>query len=84
MKTKVLVSSLWVLILFGCLSLLISCTPQKATLDGAKALWEVIGPEYTSYIEKDSALGADSKLTRIRSARLMSELLNPPAEKETK
>ena len=84
MKSKVLLSLAWGLILCAWIALIIACTPQKATLEGARALWDVIGPEYTSYIEKDGALGPDSKLTRIRSARLMSDLLNPPTEKETK
>jgi hypothetical protein len=51
------------------------------TIAGAKAGWAVIGPEYRAYIQADPALDADGKATKLRTADILTKLLDEGAGK---
>jgi len=48
---------------------------DKATLYAARETWKVVGPEYKSYVNGDAKLDDSSKATRIRTADMLTDLL---------
>jgi hypothetical protein len=50
-------------------------TLGKEFVGAVDASWQVIGPEYTSYVAADPKLDAATKLTRARTAELLSKLI---------
>jgi len=62
----------------GALALLlcIGCgTLDKEFVAAVDASWQAIGPEYTSYVAADPKLDAATKLTRQRTAELLTKLI---------
>lgn len=65
---KVLVCGVFLVVLCGC-----SINQQFVTaVDDA---WDVIGPRYVEYVQKDATLDDESKTTRIRTAQLLTETI---------
>jgi hypothetical protein len=63
-------------VLFVALLLMVcGCGVNQQFLAGVDAGWTVIGPEYTDYVQSDSKLTADDKTTRLRTAKLMYEII---------
>jgi hypothetical protein len=63
------------------LFLLASCRgPLPTTIDAIDKTWGVIQPEYIGYIDADQSITDDSKATRIRTAVLMSKLIETAKE----
>ena len=53
-----------------------SCVaPEAAVLPSVGAAWGVIGPEYRAYLEADPSLSPESKVTRKRTAELLSQAI---------
>ncbi len=51
------------------------CGLNQTFVMGVDAGWSVIGPEYTGYVQADPKLTPDDKTTRLRTAQLMTELI---------
>jgi len=50
-------------------------TLDKEFVAAVDASWQVIGPEYTSYVAADPKLDVATKLTRQRTAELLTKLI---------
>lgn len=51
------------------------CSLNEQFVASVDESWQVIGPRYVAYVEADPALDAESKMTRIRSAVLLTEVI---------
>lgn len=67
MKKTLLLASVLLFLCAGCVN-----TQFVTAVDAA---WDVIGPEYTEYVRNDPKLDADSKITRQRTAQLLTETI---------
>lgn len=54
---------------------LCGCTVNQQFVSAVDRSWKLIGPEYTAYVLADENLQPESKATRIRTAKTLSELL---------
>lgn len=63
------------LIVAACLLLAAGCSLNSQFVSAVDGAWDAIGPEYTAYVQADPALDADTKTTRLRTAQLLTELL---------
>jgi hypothetical protein len=77
MEERIFWNTAWIRIGFvlALLMLCCSCSVDQTFVAGVDAGWDVIGPEYTAYVEGDPKLDPDSKATRKRTAELMSLLI---------
>jgi hypothetical protein len=63
------------ILLIGCGMMSGGCRNMDPFVYGVDAGWEVIGPEYKRYVDRDPTIDNDSKLLRKRTAIRMDKLI---------
>ena len=51
------------------------CTVDQQFVASVDSAWQVIGPRYVDYVDADPALDDQSKETRVRTAELLTRLI---------
>jgi hypothetical protein len=55
------------------LTALAGCTyPARDFVEAVDTAWQAIGPEYVQYLQADPNLSAEAKITRARTAQLLT------------
>ena len=64
-------------LLIACVLLfaLSSCSLNSQFVDAVDGAWAVIGPRYCEYVQADPALSDEDKVTRLRTAQLLTEVI---------
>lgn len=57
------------------LSLSACRAPDAAFVRAVDTNWNLIGPEYRAYVEADTGISAETKVTRKRTAELLTSLI---------
>lgn len=63
---------IYVVVLAVCLA---GCTVDQQFVQSVDSAWDVIGPRYVDYVQADATLDDQSKETRIRTAELLTRLI---------
>lgn len=75
---KTIVCLFAALLLFG----FVGCSLNKEFVQQVDRNWQLIGPEYTAYVEADPALSEDSKRIRKRTAETFTALIEEARRNE--
>lgn len=57
------------------LAMVTSCKSDRAWARGVKTAWDVVGPEYRTYVENDPNLSETSRAIRLNTATEMDKTL---------
>jgi hypothetical protein len=57
------------------------CSINQDFVETCDSTWQVIGPEYAEYVQKDKTLDERTKKIRLRTAEIFTKLIEKAKEK---
>lgn len=64
------------------LLVVVGCSLNQQFVDAVDEAWQVIGPRYVEYVQEDPRLDDQNEATRIRTAVMLSELIEEAQKDE--
>jgi len=61
---------------------LAGCSINQQFVETCDNTWQVIGPEYVEYVQKDETLDEDTKKIRLRTAEIFTRLIEEAKDDE--